>query len=230
MGKVRLDLMFHSFLTEDYRSVHNCCAECTWFDWTRGVGEKWYIFFYDLETHYGLCHDNPTHIWLLHYLFLSAINRDAEEWIDVWNCHKMQLSGERNHSPRDMFMFGLLQQGPRGVEHMINRVIEDEDVHDIASYGIDWQAQLNPLLMNHLRLNNPEEYDDTNPFSTFSTPETMAEVVCDAPNCSLSPIQVKILSKQLLSLEEFYTNSMEIRKSIWTEALACCRSFFPVGT
>jgi hypothetical protein len=43
---------------------------------------------------HGLDHDNPHHLWLLHYLFLDAINLDCQEFQAEWNCHP--LGGTRN--------------------------------------------------------------------------------------------------------------------------------------
>lgn len=75
------------------RSVHNTRIERLWYDVTSGFGQKWNNFFYDLEMHCSLNPDSAWHIWLLHYLFLSAINDDAAEWVMMWNNHTMQLRG-----------------------------------------------------------------------------------------------------------------------------------------
>lgn len=123
-----------------------------------------------------------------------------------------------------MFIFGLIQQGPRGIEHLISR--GDEDVVDIQNYGIDWEAQRNPLLMNHLRHNNPEDYDDTNPFSTFASPETMAEVICDSPGCMLSPPQLQVLDNMLLARPDRFSKDMHVWALIWRDSLALCRTFY----
>jgi hypothetical protein len=74
-----------------FRSVHNSRIERLWYDWTQGVGRKWKGFFINLETTEGCNHNNPTHIWLLHHLFLPAINEDANEWVEAWNAHVIQL-------------------------------------------------------------------------------------------------------------------------------------------
>ena len=60
-----------------YRSVHNIRIERLWQDVTRGFGRKWKEFFQQLEVEWGLDPNNDAHIWLLHYLFLEAINEDA---------------------------------------------------------------------------------------------------------------------------------------------------------
>ena len=63
-----------------YSSVHNTRIERLWYDVTNGFGRKWKIFFMDLEAHHGLNPTIPEHIWLLHYLFLPAIQQDAQDW------------------------------------------------------------------------------------------------------------------------------------------------------
>ena len=77
--------------TPSHSSVHNTRIERLWYDVTHGFGLKWKNFFIDLEAH---CHLNPSHIWLLHHLFMSTINADAEAWVHSWNNHTMQLKGE----------------------------------------------------------------------------------------------------------------------------------------
>ncbi|KAI0371588.1 hypothetical protein BV20DRAFT_1051599 [Pilatotrama ljubarskyi] len=61
------------------RSVHNIRIERLWVDVTSGFGSKWKEFFHQLEAQHGLNVDNDAHVWLLHHLFLEAINRDAEQ-------------------------------------------------------------------------------------------------------------------------------------------------------
>ena len=67
----------------------------------------------DLEAHHGLDPSQPAHIWLLHHLFLNSVDQDAQEWANAWNSHKLQMKGQRERSPCDMFSFGMLQEGPR---------------------------------------------------------------------------------------------------------------------
>ncbi len=42
-----------------------------------------------LEAHDGLDINSDAHIWLLHHLFLSAINTDATVWTETWNNHTL---------------------------------------------------------------------------------------------------------------------------------------------
>src|SRR5882757_11355691 len=93
------------------RSVHNTRIERLWYDVTEGFGGKWKSFFLTLETYHGLDPSKPSHIWLLHWLFLPVINMDALAWAEAWNSHKIQLDGERRRSPRQLFLRSSIADG-----------------------------------------------------------------------------------------------------------------------
>ncbi|KAG2045915.1 hypothetical protein BDR06DRAFT_1015191 [Suillus hirtellus] len=57
------------------RSVHNVRIERLWCDLTSGFGLEG--LFQCLEAHKGLDPDLESHMWLLHHLFLDAIDEDA---------------------------------------------------------------------------------------------------------------------------------------------------------
>ncbi|KAK6981516.1 hypothetical protein R3P38DRAFT_3113511 [Favolaschia claudopus] len=118
------------------RSVHNTRIERLWYDVTHGFGKKWKVFFLDLETNHGLNPTRPGHIWLLHHLFLASINRDAQDWAEAWNSHQLTVRRQRERSPRDLFMFGMLREGPRGISSFL-------------------AANEEPELIAHLLENNP---------------------------------------------------------------------------
>lgn len=114
--------------------MHNTRIERIWYDVTHGFGQKWKRFFLELEHHHELDPTRPAHIWLLHFLFLDAINEDAQEWRHAWNSHKLQIKGERERSPRDIFLFGMVQNGPRGIREVAQTV--DEQVQDVHEYAL----------------------------------------------------------------------------------------------
>lgn len=209
------------------RSVHNSRIERLWFDFTQALGAKWHSFFMNLEHNYGLNQDNPGHIWLLHHLFLHLINNEAQEWAEAWNAHTMEIRGGPDCSPRDMFLFGMLQDGPRGLEHATSHTADDHlNEEEMALYGIDWEAQQDPILMNQVLENEPQDWEDDNPFQTVSSPDHMAEVICDPPGCPLIADQVLSLDLQLSTRIDLTSRDMEVRKLIWVEALDICRNFF----
>ena len=78
----------HSFTC---RSVHNIRIERLWRDLTAALGAKWKLFFRSLEAHDGLSPDQPAHIWLLHHLYLEAINDEVSQWAEAWNSHVVSI-------------------------------------------------------------------------------------------------------------------------------------------
>ena len=121
------------------RSIHNSQVERIWYDVTEGFGGKWKDFFIDLEANEGLDFNKHAHIWLLHHLFLDDINHDALAWAETWNSHKLQIRGECQQTPQEMFFFSMLEDGPHGI-HGLRQNREDRlDGEDITLYGIDWE-------------------------------------------------------------------------------------------
>jgi hypothetical protein len=204
--------------------VHNTRIERLWYDVTHAFGQKWKNFFLDLETHYSLNPQSPEHIWLLHHLFLEAVNQDAQEWASAWNSHHLQIRGERERSPRDMFVFSMLQDGPRGVQHLLTP--PDERVDDLASYGIDWDVVDDQRLMNHFLRENPQDWEDQNPFS-FG-PANQSHVPCEPPDCPLSADQVIWLDDHLAGMVDLNARNMQMRRLVWEKALMLCVSLHQV--
>ena len=209
------------------RSVHNSRIERIWYDVTEGFGGKWKDLFIDLEANHGLDVDNAAHIWLLHHLFLDAINQDATSWAEAWNSHKLQIRGEPQQTPQEMFFFSMLEDGPRGVSDG-QRIrdgdgdpgVEDEEVEDedLATYGIDWDAMDDEQLMEHHYENNPPQL--SNPFET--APPTLSEVTCAPPSCPLSEEAVHQLDLHLSQGVDLTSHSMLVRRTVWVEALQIC--------
>ncbi|KAF8607074.1 hypothetical protein BDV93DRAFT_436304 [Ceratobasidium sp. AG-I] len=125
------------------RSVHNTRIERLWYDVTEGFGWKWKTFFHDLEVHYSLCPTSPVHLWLLHYLFLDSVNSDAQEWMEAWNAHTMSLQDQPNRSPRDLWFFGMIEKGPRGLDSLIESE-QPMDSQEIEAFGVDLNEMDNP--------------------------------------------------------------------------------------
>ena len=201
-----------------YRSVHNTWIERLWYHITHAFGQKWKNFFLDLETHHSLNPRAAEHVWLLHHLFLDAVNQDAQEWAHAWNSHHLQIRGERERSPRDIFIFSMLQDGPRGVQRLTTPT--DKPVDDLASHGIDWDVTDDHRLMNHLLWENPQAWEDDNPFS--SGPVTASHVPCEPPDCPFSTAQVLELDTRLGNLVDVSSRNMHIRHMVWVEALEIC--------
>lgn len=182
------------------KSVHNVRIERLWVDYYAGFCQTWYLFFHDLELYHGLNNENPNHIWLLHHLFLNTMNSGAQDWVKTWNMHA--LRSEKNRSPKDLFYFGLLEHGARGIGTFpigndnggyayqtfgvdwfpviqsragIAQSGDEEGNIEYRDFGIDWEYLLNRRRMEEYYQHHPEdriEATDPNPFSHSDAPPT----------------------------------------------------------
>ena len=218
--------LWSAYWSLNTRSVHNSRIERIWYDVTEGFGGKWKDFFTDLEANEGLDVDNPAHIWLLHHLFLDEINQDALIWAEAWNNHKLQIRGEPQQTPQEMFFFSMLEDGPRGLNGPRSQSGGEgdpdpdglEDGEDLSAFGIDWEDMDDEVLMEHHHHHNPIMPD--NPFST--APSTLSEVVCTPPNCPLPDESVHQLDHCLSQVLSVHSRSMLVRRTVWVEALHVC--------
>lgn len=80
-----------------------------------------------------------------------------------------------------MIFFSLLQDGPHGLHTVVTP--PEEEVADSNSYDIDWEVAEDPVLMAHLLHNNPQGWEEENPF--IVTPSTLAHVPCEPPEAPL---------------------------------------------
>ncbi|KDR65367.1 hypothetical protein GALMADRAFT_81954 [Galerina marginata CBS 339.88] len=200
-----------------FRSVHNTRIERLWYDVTSGFGQKWKNFFIKLEAECGLNPQNPHHIWLLHHLFLPSINADAQDWAESWNAHRLEIRGQHHRSPIDMFMFSMVQDGPRGIRHLIQEP-EDEAVDNPALYGIDWEEAADPTIIAHLLEREPDTWEDGNPFAANAAPPRVSHVPCEAPNCPFPQNIVQILDDNLSTRVNLASSDMDMRRLVWLEA------------
>jgi hypothetical protein len=169
----------------------------------------------------------------LHWLFLDAINEDLSLWVDTWNSHKITLRGEPNRSPRDMYLFGMVEHGPRGIRHLLTSPpeIDEEDLEDPAIFGIDTEIGEDPTLLRHFLENNPEEdwpANDVdrsqNPFDIEGVPWSLSEVTCEVDDVSLPVGFVQELQLRLLVNPElsFTSQDMTVRRLLWENTLQIC--------
>lgn len=147
--------------------MHNIRIERLWLDVTNGFGAKWKELFRQLEALYGLNTDHDAHIWLLHHLFLEAINCDAEQWAASWNHHVVSRRGDRHMTPAQMYIQGIARHGQRGVLPPTGPILEPEiDVNrssdeDYADYGIDWTEMDQSRIRAHHDTYNLDDGDPT---------------------------------------------------------------------
>ncbi|KAG2142144.1 hypothetical protein BD769DRAFT_1345513 [Suillus cothurnatus] len=202
------------------RSVHNIRIERLWVDFTNGIGSKWKKFFQDLELGSGLDADNPHHIWLVHYLFLTTLNSEIHVWAETWNNHRMSTAEHGITSPHQLRYLSMLQHGARGFEphtfHAPEDILEGDSLEE---YGIDWDAIDSSRIRSHHDTSNQLDNLANNPFIAYR-PDMLNEVNVDEPNCPLSPAQLEQLHAYLWQFPDDGQNVT--RRSLWEHALAKC--------
>jgi hypothetical protein len=67
--------------------------ERLWVEVGSQFARRWRAFFLRLERLHCLDVSNPAHLWLLHTLFLDAINDDCKGFQGDWNAHPISGSG-----------------------------------------------------------------------------------------------------------------------------------------
>ncbi|KAJ6568794.1 hypothetical protein B0H19DRAFT_939409, partial [Mycena capillaripes] len=92
-------------------STRNVRIERLWVEVGSQFVRRWRGFFNRLERLHYLDVDKPEHLWLLHSLFLDAINTDCDEFQTNWNAHPMAGKETFNKSPNDMRLLGQAQLG-----------------------------------------------------------------------------------------------------------------------
>ncbi|KAF9016175.1 hypothetical protein BDZ89DRAFT_1217857 [Hymenopellis radicata] len=209
------------------RSVHNIRIERLWRDVTRGFGKKWKTFLKDLEKNFGLNPDLDEHIWLLHFLFLGGLNDDASAWAEAWNSHKLRIRDERSRSPRDMFLFGVLQNGYRNLAETFNP--DSEAIANLDYYGVDWDDMEDPsILRHHADYNQLEVEEDEvveNPFNPRQ-PTRLSSVVVPSFECPFDEPHALQFQQELMLVPNLDTTNMEERKSVWIQALDICHRMY----
>lgn len=195
------------------------------------VGNRTFVLARQLSRHNHVMSPNtnkPYLIWFIHYLFLAAMDEDAQEWAEAWNSHKLQCRHAHQASPREIFMFGMVREGPRGIEYVTGGVPAEDEVapEDIQDYRIDWEAADDTNLMAHLLENNPQECLSLNPFQSTTTPSSLSDVPVDPPHCPFSNLQISSLNSYLMTHFDLSSQNMLIRRSLWIGALAHCSSLF----
>ena len=68
-------------------SIFNTRIERLWVEVGKRFARAWRAFFMCLERLHLLNRKNKQQHWLLHYLFLDAINEDCDKFRQEWNAH-----------------------------------------------------------------------------------------------------------------------------------------------
>ncbi|KAL0061188.1 hypothetical protein AAF712_012008 [Marasmius tenuissimus] len=91
-------------------SMRNTRIERLWVEVGSRFARQWRAFFYRLERLHRLDVKNPSHLWLLHILFLDQIREDIGVFTQEWNSHPISGVGHEQ-SPKDMRLLGMIKHG-----------------------------------------------------------------------------------------------------------------------
>ena len=108
------------------KSVHNQRVERLHRDVTSGVLRGYIDQFKLLESHGLLDRNNELHLFALHHVYQSRINRSLQEFVEHWNHHS--LSSENNSSPLQLWTHGVLQHAS-----MTPSLCNDMEMQDIGN-------------------------------------------------------------------------------------------------
>ncbi|KAF8218027.1 hypothetical protein K438DRAFT_1796187 [Mycena galopus ATCC 62051] len=92
-------------------STRNTRIERLWVEVGTQFARRWRAFFTRLGRLHCLDRKNPSHLWLLHHLFLPEINDDCLEFQEEWNLHPISGPMTSDQSPADMRFLGQLTEG-----------------------------------------------------------------------------------------------------------------------
>ncbi|KAN0075469.1 hypothetical protein V8E55_011492 [Tylopilus felleus] len=92
-------------------STHNTRIERLWVELGTQFVRRWRAFFTRFECQHMLNPQNPHHLWILHILFLPAINQDCRDFRLEWNCHPIDSVDTNLKSPMDLCFLGQTEFG-----------------------------------------------------------------------------------------------------------------------
>ncbi|KAF8957599.1 hypothetical protein BDZ97DRAFT_1952649, partial [Flammula alnicola] len=118
-------------------STRNTRIERLWVEVGTHFVRRWRAFFSRLERLHHLDVEQPEQLWLLHTLFLDAINADCQDFKETWNSHPIHGANTSYKSPNDLRFLGQARFG----------VYKDEceGIHpDVINeyYGVDQGASV----------------------------------------------------------------------------------------
>ncbi|KAA1473966.1 hypothetical protein DENSPDRAFT_780682 [Dentipellis sp. KUC8613] len=211
------------------RSVHNIRIERLWVDVTSGFGSKWKDFFHSLELFHRLDVNLDSHIWLLQFLFLEAVNQDAQAWMGAWNNHVLRRRGQPSLTPVQLYTHGTVLHGRRSIFAPVSAEDPgDMDEADQPNYGIDWaDLHRQDIIEHHERENSQAEGPGVaqNPF-TSHVPDHLSYVHVPEADCPLTEYHVDQLQAYVSSLPQIRQIDMHSKTQVWDLALNYCTNLW----
>jgi hypothetical protein len=161
-------------------------------DITAEVGAQSHEQFTLLEVQRSLDINNTHHIWLLHYLFLGALNTKLMFFAQAWNQHQLQIQDGPNQLPMDMFVFDTIVHGVCGTN--IEEHISQEE---LEVYGVDWEGlQYNSVLQSQ-EGNNKQYEPGTSWVGWVGPPPNLGGVVLNEPDVQMADERLAALHSMI---------------------------------
>ena len=230
------------------RSVHNVRIERLWVDVGVQVTVTWGDHFSRLELQYGLDINNPSHIWLLHHLFLPTLNSQLSFFADAWNQHRIQIRNGPNRSPADMFGFDMLANGVRGYRLPIefggetpqfphhslpnlptssqstsstSEAGESLPDEEIEIFGVDWEALDDNTVRQNIMANNISNGDGSSWIRRNGPPAQLGGIELDGPEQPLTQHQIEQLNNAVSGWVGYV--DIESIINLWVQGLSYAR-------
>jgi len=202
--------------------------EWLWVDVTAQVGSLWAEAFTALEVHHGLDINNSHHIWLLHFLFLPAINQQLSFFVESWNQHWIQIHRGHSRSPADMFGFDMLVHGIRGSQ-LPSEDPEPEplSLEELEVFGVDWDALRQEQVIASVRGSVPvqEEGDGSSWIGQIGPLACLNEVAVEPSSVTMEDSQLQIFEETVACWSAQEGASISI-PSLWLYGLALARLIY----
>ena len=113
-------------------STHNQRIERLWRDVTKEVLDYYRVLFHFIEDYFDVNISEDWVMFLIHYMFMSAINNDLQQFQRTWNNHPLRT--ENNRSPHQLLRCyassseAVVDAEEYGVEELLDDAyIEDGD-------------------------------------------------------------------------------------------------------
>ncbi|KAF4621495.1 hypothetical protein D9613_001244 [Agrocybe pediades] len=160
-------------------SVFNTRIERLWVEVGKRFVRSWRAFFTRLERLHLLKRKNPTHRWLLHYLFLDAINADCDAFCEEWNDHPISGPAGRGYSPNDLALMGALANGSYDDDCLGLTV---EEINEFYGFGPSGEPQTQDVNTDDVHNSDSDDLAMSESDTSFSDNDEESSTVDEEPS------------------------------------------------
>jgi hypothetical protein len=127
-------------------STHNTRIERLWRDMRENTIQSYIDLFRGFEED-GMMLTNLLHIFTLQFLFMPRIQADLDQFVNMWNTHK--LSTERNRTPQQILNFYMVDStaAPEIVDSEVEE-FEEDNVDLDPRFSADGDEMMHSVMCN----------------------------------------------------------------------------------